>query len=861
MAELTQEDERVLESLLKERRLPLNTLRRLVREGSPDAVETLIGRLGADVEARIEATILSTPADEDDIGTLHRTGTAVEAPNTPAPPRPGGQGLRGSAVVMGELLPGSDRYKLLDLIGRGGMGEVWNAEDLTLGRRVALKVLLPGANEQSDLVRRFVYEARATGMLSHPGIIPVHDAGMLPDGRWYYTMTRIAGRDLQAILGDVREGVAEAVDEFPLPRLLHLFTQVCHTMAYAHDHGFIHRDLKPENILIGAYGEVYIADWGLAKCFDTDLADGTPGADPDARLKTGAVLGTAGYMSPEQISGDLRRLQPASDVWSLACILFELLTLKLPFDGPNLMAIAIKVVGEHAPDPADVADGREVPWQMSQLTLEGLDREPEARPTARHMAERVEAFLDGVEEQRRRAARAAERLDAARTQADDFRARWAALAEARRDVARAERELPPTATHDDRMEVWRRHEAIESEAREADRIFAQATAAASHSINYRDSDDAHALLAELYWMKAEAAEEAGDASTAIYFRSLVEQHDRGAFADRMSDTGRLEVLVEAEGATVQLERQVSRGPLLVGEPTGFVRNGPVQVGSYVVVASAPGHVTARVPVVVRGNRTSRVVVQLPPEFEGHERWCFVAGGPFTVGGDDEAIAALPRETVELAPFYIARNHVTMAEYCAFLTDLAATDFEQARGHAPRTSDGTIWVDVDEAAKRFTVPEVDRDGDRWDPNWPVLMVNWHDANAYAAWLSARDGVTYRLPGELEWEKAARGVDGRLFPWGNRFDATLARSADTGTGGRKPSAVGAHPWDRSPYGALDMAGNAVEWTSTPDPDDPARYIQRGGGFYSPAPWCRAASRKAHEADRHFVQFGFRLVRELG
>ena len=141
-----------------------------------------------------------------------------------------------------------------------------------------------------------------------------------------------------------------------------------------------------------------------------------------------------------------------------------------------------------------------------------------------------------------------------------------------------------------------------------------------------------------------------------------------------------------------------------------------------------------------------------------------------------------------------------------------------------------------------------------------MLSWTDAQAYCAWLSARDGVTYRLPTEAEWEFAARGVDRRLFPWGNGFDPSLCRMASRPAGEPGPVAVGSHELDASPFGVLDMGGLVNEWTSTPDEGDAGNYMLRGGGFHSTEDWCRAAARKSLKAHWNGVQCGLRLVREL-
>src|ERR1700682_4667415 len=201
-------------------------------------------------------------------------------------------------------------YRLLDRVARGGMGVVYTAEDERLQRRVALKVLdLPGA--AGDLANRLIREARVLARLEHPGIVPVHDVGTLADGRVFYTMKFVEGHRLDKHI----ESVASTPDR------LRVFLRICDAVAFAHARGVLHRDLKPANMMVGAFGEVLVMDWGLAKILREQSAEASeddrnatilhaPQASDSAADRTqatqingqGTVLGTPGYMSPEQAS-------------------------------------------------------------------------------------------------------------------------------------------------------------------------------------------------------------------------------------------------------------------------------------------------------------------------------------------------------------------------------------------------------------------------------------------------------------------------------------------------------------------------------------------------------------------------------
>ena len=214
------------------------------------------------------------------------------------------------------------RYSIVRHLARGGMGSVWLAEDTVLKRRVALKVLDLVA-PADDLGARLLQEARILAGLEHRGIVPVHDAGTLADGRAFYGMKYVEGQTLAQHLA------AKTIQE-----KLRLMERIAEPVEFAHAHGVIHRDLKPENIMIGAFGEVLVMDWGLAKVGAADLrpvgneiSSIVPlTSNPSNVTSQGSVLGTPGYMSPEQARGGTTELDRRTDIFSLGAILVFLLT-------------------------------------------------------------------------------------------------------------------------------------------------------------------------------------------------------------------------------------------------------------------------------------------------------------------------------------------------------------------------------------------------------------------------------------------------------------------------------------------------------------------------------------------------------
>jgi eukaryotic-like serine/threonine-protein kinase len=243
---------------------------------------------------------------------------------------------------------GGTRYRLIGQAARGGMGIVYAAEDEHLRRRVALKVLeVPGS--EGELASRLLREARVLARLEHPGIVPVHDVGTLPDGRVFYTMKFVEGQRLDQYI----ESLASAADR------LRIFLHICDAVAFAHARGVLHRDLKPANVMIGSFGEVLVMDWGLAKILANvgkteperpgpavpqSSAHRENGAAISLTTGHGRVMGTPGYMSPEQERGEIELLDARSDIFSLGALLRYLLSERLPAHSSTRLDRALEAI-------------------------------------------------------------------------------------------------------------------------------------------------------------------------------------------------------------------------------------------------------------------------------------------------------------------------------------------------------------------------------------------------------------------------------------------------------------------------------------------------------------------------------------
>ncbi|MDA1051604.1 MAG: serine/threonine-protein kinase [Planctomycetota bacterium] len=290
------------------------------------------------------------------------------------------------------------RFRILRPHAQGGLGQISVAFDKELHREVALKELQMkyAANEATR--ERFMIEAEITGGLEHPSIIPVYGLGHYSDGRPYYAMRFIRGDNLQEAIDAYHRSPPDA-RHLELHKLLRRFVDVCDAVQYAHSRGVLHRDLKPGNIMLGKYGETLLVDWGLAKPIDSSnaptLVDGPPlhisSGSGSAPTSMGSVVGTPGYMSPEQAAGRLDLLGPASDVYGLGATLYHLLTGQAPFHD-KLSEVLKKIErGEFQP-PRQV--NSKVPRALEEVCLKAMQRRPEDRYTsASRLAEDVEHWL------------------------------------------------------------------------------------------------------------------------------------------------------------------------------------------------------------------------------------------------------------------------------------------------------------------------------------------------------------------------------------------------------------------------------------------------------------------------------------
>jgi len=763
-----------------------------------------------------------------------------------------------------EFVPAKEKFSVETAIGRGGMGDVFLVTDQDLKRQVAMKILRSDTGLGRDQRLHFVAEAQATSQLEHPGIPPVHDIGVAADGRPYFTMKLVRGRTLREVLHDLILKRREVEREYNLHRLVTIIERIAEALQFAHERGVIHRDIKPENIMLGDYGEVHLMDWGLARV-ETGSAEyeqvETARTESGLETQYGALKGTLPYMSPEQAGG--QPIDGRADLYALGCVLYEALTLHPAFD-PQDSELFMKVQSASFLDVATRNPKRPVPATLVDICRKAMaGRREERQASAAEIREALCAWLDGRAERERRheeaESLAAQGKEAAvkyeRLKTDVVDAEACAEAEAQKY-----KPFQPVCEKRPMIEARKRVETLQTEVALA---FAETKGLLDAALTQEaDNATARAALAGLWLHRLADAERRGDQADTAHSLAMAGRYAEGP----IPSDGSLSLSSEPAGAVVTLYRYEEIDGVLAPQDERHLGQTPLDsvplpMGSYLAVLTKEGFRDTLYPVHITRERHWRGDVRLRTDAEVGQDFVYVPGGPFVYGAGKKA------ETKMLRDFAIQKYPVTFEEYLEFLETLSEEEAghrkPQTRGDGPyvvRAEDGvwrTLPILVDGPAGEWSQ---ERYGKGYELRCPVIGVSYDDAEAYCRWKRAATGYEWRLPTEEEREKAARGVDGRRFAWGDLEDASLGKCRESREVPAQPEPVGAFPTAESVYGMGDASGGVWDWTSTWEDESRSSRVLRGGSCYS-RPIHLICTNRVTDLPRGRGPFlGFRCARDL-
>lgn len=612
-------------------------------------------------------------------------------------------------------------YQLVSLVGKGGMGEVWLARHPMLGREVAVKVLAPALSGDQEALERFRREALTVNQIGHSTVVEVTDFGTLPDGRSYCVMELLRGQSLETYLGG--QGPLNLHDAVAI------LVPVIEGLAAAHSAGVVHRDIKPDNVFLdtGKQGQrvIRILDFGIAKLLD-------PGDDAQRMTKTGQLLGTPLYMSPEQVSGDIKRIGPWSDVYSLGVLLYRMLAGRPPFLGESFGQILMAHM--QTPPPSIVTTRPDVPAAVDAVIQRALAKDPAQRFTS--MAMFSAELLRASAYQGTAPTMMAVGTDPGMVatpggapSAGSF-AHDSALAPTVTPVHLTPVPLPETV------------------------VGAKGVAYAGASVPVPAPASAMSSLS------LATGERAGPAPEQTLPVTRPRKSSRGALV------AVIVVLSLCAGGVVAY---------LLTRPTD--KKQPAKAAAAMAPASKPSR------------------PRPPPKSLIPEGMVGVPAGCFTMGNRDGDPDEHPPHRVCLASFAMDRTEVSVNSYaqcvnagvCQVPTGYLVSSDPKAEG---------AW----KAKCNWNAPG--------RGNHPVNCVKWQPARTFCAWKGKR------LPTEAEWEYAAQGSKGRLYPWGYAPPTcklvVMDDSSGPGCGKGTTWPVGSKPAGKGPFGALDQAGNVWEWT---------------------------------------------------
>lgn len=735
---------------------------------------------------------------------------------------------RGAAAGLDDPpFPTSLGLEPRSILGRGGVGVVYEAWDPVVERTVAVKIARPGGGAEAR--KALLAEARRMAQVDHPAVLPVLTVAAAD--HMLCVITPAAPRHT------LRESWERGPESLDLSERLRCLVTLSGALSAAHGAGVVHGDVHPDNVVIGAHGEAYLLDWG-------PLDD-----------HTGTITGHLGYAAPEVLQGDPPT--PASDAWSLGALLYEGLTGR-PVRRRRERETAAEFVRRWRAEPTPVLPTEATTYPSVVALVHGLlSADPATRTTLDAASATLARVLSGQTERNRRARRAAALHGHARERMELIEEIDDRLAQERQSLAVQRSKVAGHAPLAQKRPAWEAEDRVtELELGRREAWWLAVEAAAEAFLIAPEPDEPRQTLAELWWRRLKDAEHEGHVHDQIIAKKRVVELDRGPLRSLLEASGHvsLEVDGDAPDATVDIQRVVERGRRSVPETVETVpmplRKHPLKPGSWLFTVRAPGRIPVPVPVLVRRLHHHRGRVLLHTAEQVGHGWLPMAEGPFRMGGDPGARQPLPPCVPYLGHRFVRRTMVTTREWRDFLDALPP---EEAAAHVP--GEAGLFGGFRPAWERTEAGWSPPAG--WDLDWPIFSIDMEDMQAFAAWRSTVEGRVVRLPTEEEWEKAARGADGRAYPWGDGFDPTWCHMRQSRPGSPMPIAVGSYPVDTSIYGCVDMAGLLRELTASRF--DEGQVVIRGGTWGDDADDCRCACRAGIQPVFRSSFVGFRLVTE--